>query len=407
LSQKKIRAKELRLMGRRREQRPQLCAMRGAKSDLGICTRRIQIKAARSAEEGEISCKPNLRKIISAYTVGGERQSRLPMQAKAEKRYGGAPSPNLNLARLRSKGAGSTGTEEDDWHLPVSSSFSIPPLKFPWQCRAFIIRWWWPQSAPQGAHSAAQGPKATGAPGGPRDYGQLRGCNRKTDRVPRFLFFLMLFVWPRKEAKGIRVRVERSDESNRAGSRKFPGAMAGAEADPDPQCGSQAAGWSRRTGGMVVWCGSGSKGTYDEAAVELVLEVGADVGVGEEVRRHGGARPVLSPPRVALVVVRRRRHRRRRCPGWPGRGRRLAHSLPSPGQPPRGRGGWPVPVACVKFWCAPPAGATPLEVPIFRASRHLVGGFSFSPTFPTFWPSGSNPLPSHFIIAQILWFNYR
>jgi hypothetical protein len=49
------------------------------------------------------------------------------------------------------------------------------------------------------------------------------------------------------------------------------------------------------------WC------TYDEAAVELVLEVGADVGVGEEVRRHGGARPVLRPPRVALVVVRRRR----------------------------------------------------------------------------------------------------
>jgi hypothetical protein len=72
--------------------------------------------------------------------------------------------------------------------------------------------------------------------------------------------------------------------------------------------------------GGVEW-----SSTYDEAAVELLLEVRADVGVGEEVRRHGGARTVLRPPRIALVVVRRRGAR-----GWPGRRRRVAHPLPSP-----------------------------------------------------------------------------
>jgi hypothetical protein len=38
--------------------------------------------------------------------------------------------------------------------------------------------------------------------------------------------------------------------------------------------------------------------TYDEAAVELLLEVRADIGVGEEVRQDGGARKVLRPPRI-------------------------------------------------------------------------------------------------------------
>ena len=72
--------------------------------------------------------------------------------------------------------------------------------------------------------------------------------------------------------------------------------------------------------GGVEW-----SSTYDEAAVELLLELRADVGVGEEVRRHGGARAVLRPPRIALVVVRCRGAR-----GWPGRRRRVAHPLPSP-----------------------------------------------------------------------------
>lgn len=44
---------------------------------------------------------------------------------------------------------------------------------------------------------------------------------------------------------------------------------------------------------------------YDETAVELVLEVSADVGMGGEVGRHGGAPAVLCPPRASLVVVRR------------------------------------------------------------------------------------------------------
>lgn len=112
----------------------------------------------------------------------------------------------------------------------------------------------------------------------------------------------------------------------------------------------------------VEWSRSRSS-TYDEAAVELLLEVRADVGVGEEVRRHGGARTVLRPPRIALVVVGRRGAR-----GWPGRRRRVAHPLPSPksrsralGQP---AGGMMRPAA---NFCVHHPGAAPLEVPIFKA----------------------------------------
>lgn len=168
---------------------------------------------------------------------------------------------------------------------------------------------WWP-SSPTGYRKQQHR-------GGGRDYGQFRGLGRKMDGsslpaiAPRFLFiFCSFFLWSKRNEGNSSGRAEWSDESNRARCPDLenPRASAAVQALGSAmltklpvhkhalsKCTSQAPGGARRweNCGTAEW-----SSTYDEAAVEVLLEVRADIGVGEEVRQDGGARKVLRPPRI-------------------------------------------------------------------------------------------------------------